>query len=136
MEIELAHTQGFCAGVAMAIEVVDLALAKYGTPLYVRHHIVHNTSVIANFEKQGVQFIEELSEVPDGATVIFSAHGVAPTVYDEAKSRNLRFIDATCPLVTKVHREALRFSKRDSLWLNVKKMWTFFIWTPRCRLDI
>ena len=112
MEIELAHTQGFCAGVAMAIEVVDRALEKYGTPLYVRHHIVHNHSVIKDFEEKGVIFVEELSDVPDNQTVIFSAHGVGPEVYQEAKDRGLEFIDSTCPLVTKVHREANRFSER------------------------
>jgi 4-hydroxy-3-methylbut-2-enyl diphosphate reductase len=112
-DIYLAHTQGFCAGVSSAIEVVRRALEKYGAPIYVRHHIVHNTSVIADFENQGVVFVETLSEVPDGQRVIFSAHGVAPEVYEEAKSRGLVVIDATCPLVTKVHREAVGFSKRD-----------------------
>ncbi|NDC83562.1 4-hydroxy-3-methylbut-2-enyl diphosphate reductase [bacterium] len=113
MEIHLAHTQGFCAGVASAIEVVNRALAKYGTPLYVRHHIVHNTAVIKDFEDQGVVFIEELSEVPEGGRVIFSAHGVSPTIYEEAKSRQLIYIDATCPLVMKVHREATSFSAKN-----------------------
>ncbi len=112
-DIYLAHTQGFCAGVSSAIEVVNRALEKYGPPLYVRHHIVHNTSVIADFEKKGVVFIEALAEVPDGGRVIFSAHGVAPEVYEEAKSRNLIYVDATCPLVTKVHREAIGFSKKN-----------------------
>lgn len=113
MEIHLAHTQGFCAGVASAIEVVERALEKFGTPLYVRHHIVHNTSVIEDFEERGVIFIEELKEVPEGQNVIFSAHGTAPGVYEEAKLRDITVIDATCPLVTKVHREAVRFSERD-----------------------
>jgi len=112
-EIHLASTQGFCAGVSSAIEVVKRALEKFGTPLYVRHHIVHNHSVIADFEKQGVVFIESLDEVPEGSRVIFSAHGVAPTVYEDAKSRNLHYIDATCPLVTKVHREAIQFSQKN-----------------------
>ena len=111
--IELAATQGFCAGVASAIEVVERALEKYGTPLYVRHHIVHNTFVIEEFEKRGVIFIEELSDVPSDQTVIFSAHGTAPEEYENAKKRNLKVIDATCPLVTKVHREAVRFSNKD-----------------------
>lgn len=111
-EIHLAATQGFCAGVASAIEVVERALAKYGTPLYVRHHIVHNTTVIADFESQGVIFIEELGEVPENQTVIFSAHGTAPYEYVRAKERGLRIIDATCPLVSKVHREAVRFSEK------------------------
>lgn len=112
MDIHLAHTQGFCAGVASAIEVVNRALEKYGTPLYVRHHIVHNTAVIEDFKAKGVVFIETLSEVPEGARVIFSAHGVAPTIYEEAKNRQLIYVDATCPLVTKVHREATKFSSQ------------------------
>ncbi len=111
-EIHLAHTQGFCAGVSSAIDTVNLALEKFGTPLYVRHEIVHNTSVIKDFEKRGVIFIDTLSEIPPGSHVIFSAHGVAPVVYEDAKEQNLHFIDATCPLVTKVHREALTFSKQ------------------------
>ncbi len=113
MDIHLAHTQGFCAGVSSAIEVVNRAIAKYGPPIYVRHHIVHNTKVIADFEAIGVVFIEELSEVPEGGKVIFSAHGVAPNIYEEAQERHLIFIDATCPLVTKVHREATAFSKKN-----------------------
>ena len=110
-EIHLASTQGFCAGVASAIEVVDRALVKYGTPLYVRHHIVHNTTVINDFESKGVIFIEELDDVPEDQLVIFSAHGTAPYEYERAKKRGLRIIDATCPLVTKIHRQAVRFSE-------------------------
>ncbi|MBT5856271.1 4-hydroxy-3-methylbut-2-enyl diphosphate reductase [bacterium] len=112
-EIHLAHTQGFCAGVSSAIEIVELGLQKYGTPLYVRHEIVHNTSIIKDFEKRGVIFIEELADVPDDKVVIFSAHGTAPDVFEAAKDRGLKVIDATCPLVTKVHRQATRFSKRE-----------------------
>jgi 4-hydroxy-3-methylbut-2-en-1-yl diphosphate reductase len=111
-EIHLASTQGFCAGVASAIEVVDRALVKYGTPLYVRHHIVHNTTVISDFEKRGVVFIEDLEDVPSNKTVIFSAHGTAPYEFKKAKDRGLTVIDATCPLVTKIHREAVRFSAK------------------------
>ncbi len=111
-EIHLASTQGFCAGVASAIEVVERALAKFGTPLYVRHQIVHNTTVIREFEERGVVFIETLSEVPEHQTVIFSAHGTAPNEYVHAKSRGLNIIDATCPLVSRVHREAVRFSEK------------------------
>jgi len=110
--IYLASTHGFCAGVASAIEVVELAIKKYGTPLYVRHAIVHNTYVIKDFEKRGVIFIEELKEVPQDSTVIFSAHGTAPDEYVKAKQRGLKVIDATCPLVSKIHREAVRFSER------------------------
>jgi len=112
VEIHLAHTQGFCAGVSAAIEIVDLTIQKYGIPIYVRHEIVHNTFVVNEYKQRGVIFIDELSEVPDNSTVIFSAHGVAPTVYAEAKERGLHFIDATCPLVTKVHMEAKKYSRR------------------------
>lgn len=112
IEIHLANTQGFCAGVSMAIETVEQALQKYGSPIYVRHEIVHNTSVIRDFEERGVVFVEDLAEVPEGQTVIFSAHGVAPEVYQKAKDVNLISIDATCPLVTKVHREAEQFTKK------------------------
>lgn len=112
IEIHLAATQGFCAGVASAIEVVDRALERYGTPLYVRHEIVHNTTVISDFKKKGVVFIEELKEVPSDSVVIFSAHGTAPQEYQRARERNLKIIDATCPLVTRVHRQAVRFSRK------------------------
>ncbi len=113
MEIYLARTQGFCAGVASAVEIVERALQKYGAPLYVFHEIVHNTFVVADFRNRGVIFVDDLSEVPDNERVIFSAHGVSPSVLTEAKRKNLKFIDATCPLVTKVHREAITFSKKD-----------------------
>ena len=111
--VELAHTQGFCAGVDMAVETVELALEKYGTPLYVRHHIVHNTHVIERFEEKGVTFVESLDEIPDNAIVVFSAHGTAPEIYEQAKKKNLTCVDATCPLVTKVHREAIRYTKNN-----------------------
>jgi len=110
--IELASTQGFCAGVSNAIDTVELAIAKYGTPLYVRHHIVHNTRVIKDLEKRGVIFIEELKDVPDNTPVVFSAHGTAPNIFEEATKRKIKVIDATCPLVTKVHKEALNYVKR------------------------
>ena len=112
MEIYLARTQGFCAGVASAVEIVEQALVKYGAPLYVFHEIVHNTFVVSDFKNRGVIFVDDLTEVPDNQRVIFSAHGVSPSVIAEAKRKNLQFIDATCPLVTKVHREAVLFSKR------------------------
>ena len=112
MEIYLARTQGFCAGVASAVEIVEQALTKYGAPLYVFHEIVHNTFVVSDFKNRGVIFVDDLSEVPKNERVIFSAHGVSPAVIEEAKRKNLKFIDATCPLVTKVHREAVLFSKR------------------------
>lgn len=112
-KIILAHTQGFCAGVESAVEVVRLALKKYGTPLYVRHEIVHNTRVIEDFKKQGVVFIENLEDVPENQTVIFSAHGTAPAVFEQAKKKGQKIIDATCPLVTKVHRQAVKFSEKS-----------------------
>lgn len=113
MEIYLARTQGFCAGVASAVEIVEQALAKYGAPLYVFHEIVHNTFVVQDFKRRGVIFVEDVKEVPDGQYIIFSAHGVAPTIIETAKSKNLKYIDATCPLVTKVHKEAVNFSQKD-----------------------
>ena len=100
--------RGFCAGVERAIEVVDRLLELHGTPLFVRREIVHNRSVVEDFRARGVVFVDELDEVPDGATVVFSAHGIAPTVREDAERRGLRAIDATCPLVTKVHQEVLR----------------------------
>ncbi|RYG85918.1 4-hydroxy-3-methylbut-2-enyl diphosphate reductase [bacterium] len=111
-KILLAAPRGFCAGVAFAIEVVDLALKAYGTPLYVRHAIVHNEWVVRNFEARGVVFIEDLSEVPEGSPLVFSAHGVSPAVRAEAKARRLIVADATCPLVTKVHNEAKRYAAK------------------------
>ncbi|RAP24729.1 4-hydroxy-3-methylbut-2-enyl diphosphate reductase [Candidatus Marinamargulisbacteria bacterium SCGC AG-343-K17] len=111
-ELHLAHTQGFCAGVVNAIDIVELSIQKFGVPLYVRHAIVHNTSVIKDFESRGVIFIETLSDVPNDQVVVFSAHGTAPDVYTEAQERNLTIVDATCPLVTKVHRQARRYSER------------------------
>lgn len=108
--IVLASPRGFCAGVSYAIEVLDLAIKAYGTPLYMRHAIVHNEHVVRSFERRGVIFVEEISEIPPGATVVFSAHGVSPAVRQEAAERRLRVIDATCPLVSKVHREVQRFA--------------------------
>lgn len=110
-KIILAQPRGFCAGVNRAIDIVDRALELYGSPLYVRHEIVHNHHVVNDFKKRGVIFIENLDEVPDNAMVIFSAHGTAPDVLDSAKNRGLKFIDAVCPLVTKVHLEIKRAIK-------------------------
>lgn len=112
MEIYLAKTQGFCAGVSFAINIVEEALKKYGAPLYVYHEIVHNTYVVSEFQKRGVTFVEDLNDVSEGARVIFSAHGVPPAVIETARRRKLKYIDATCPLVTKVHNEAVRFSQK------------------------
>ncbi len=111
MEIYLAKTQGFCAGVAFAVDIVEQALEKYGAPLYVYHEIVHNTYVVDGFRQKGAIFVEDVSEVPVGERIIFGAHGVPPSVIEKAKARKLKFVDATCPLVTKVHNEAVKFSE-------------------------
>ena len=105
MEVLLANPRGFCAGVERAIEIVERALERFGAPIYVRHEIVHNKYVVENLRAKGAVFVEELDEVPEGATVIFSAHGVAKAVQAEAERRGLKIFDATCPLVTKVHVE-------------------------------
>ncbi len=109
----LAKPRGYCAGVDRAVQAVELALAHYGAPVYVRKQIVHNAYVVRTLEAAGAVFVEETDEVPEGAVVVFSAHGVAPEVHAEAASRNLKTIDATCPLVTKVHHEARRFAAED-----------------------
>ena len=113
MEIFLARTQGFCAGVASAIDIVELALKTYGTPLYVYHDIVHNTSVVNDMKRRGVIFVEYINDVPEGSRIILSAHGVPPEVINQSKNRHLKFVDATCPLVTKVHKEAIKFSGQN-----------------------
>jgi len=107
-KIYLANPRGFCAGVDRATEIVELSLQRYGAPIYVRHEIVHSRHVVNALRRQGAIFVEELDEVPEGAIVIFSAHGVAKKVWEEARQRNLRVIDATCPLVIKVHKEVNR----------------------------
>jgi 4-hydroxy-3-methylbut-2-en-1-yl diphosphate reductase len=106
----LAKPRGYCAGVDRAVQTVEMALEQFGPPVYVRKQIVHNKHVVAELEKRGAVFVEEAVEVPEGSVVVFSAHGVAPQVRDEASERGLRTIDATCPLVTKVHNEARRFA--------------------------
>lgn len=106
LKVLLASPRGFCAGVTRAVQIVSMALKKFGTPVYVRHEIVHNKYVVQKLADEGAVFVNELDEVPDGAVVIFSAHGVPLSVVDEAKRRNLTTIDATCPLVEKVHKEA------------------------------
>ena len=111
MEVMLANPRGFCAGVERAIEIVERALERHGAPIYVRHEIVHNRSVVESLRAKGAVFVEELDEVPRGATVIFSAHGVSKAVRAEAGSRGLRAFDATCPLVTKVHVEVAKMLK-------------------------
>jgi 4-hydroxy-3-methylbut-2-en-1-yl diphosphate reductase len=112
-KIILLRPRGFCAGVVRAIDVVKIVLNLYGAPVYVRKEIVHNRHVVDELRQAGAIFVDELSEVPEGARVIFSAHGVSPAVREEAKQRNLQVIDATCPLVTKVHLEAVRFARQD-----------------------
>ncbi|MFZ5465004.1 MAG: 4-hydroxy-3-methylbut-2-enyl diphosphate reductase [Pseudomonadota bacterium] len=112
MEVILANPRGFCAGVERAIEIVERALALYGAPIYVRHEVVHNKFVVDDLRAKGAVFVEELSEVPRGATVIFSAHGVSQAVRREAEARGLRVFDATCPLVTKVHVEVARMREQ------------------------
>ena len=109
----LAKPRGYCAGVDRAVQTVELALERFGAPVYVRKQIVHNTHVVRSLEERGAIFVEETAEVPEGAVVVFSAHGVAPQVRQDASDRNLRTIDATCPLVTKVHNEARRFAAQD-----------------------
>ncbi|HPX38022.1 MAG TPA: 4-hydroxy-3-methylbut-2-enyl diphosphate reductase [Mycobacterium sp.] len=109
----LAEPRGYCAGVDRAVETVERALEKHGAPVYVRHEIVHNRHVVETLAKAGAVFVDETDEVPEGSTVVFSAHGVAPTVHETAAERNLQVIDATCPLVTKVHNEVKRFARED-----------------------
>jgi len=110
MKIRLANPRGFCAGVDRAIEIVGRAIELFGAPIYVRHEVVHNRHVVERLRELGAVFVDELDEVPDGATVIFSAHGVSRAVEDEARQRGLNVFDATCPLVTKVHMEVARFA--------------------------
>jgi 4-hydroxy-3-methylbut-2-enyl diphosphate reductase len=111
MRVILAAPRGFCAGVNMAIESLDLAIKQFGTPVYVYHEIVHNKYVVETFRDKGAVFVDDLSQVPPGATLLFSAHGVSPEIRRVARERKLLAIDATCPLVTKVHLEAIRFAR-------------------------
>jgi 4-hydroxy-3-methylbut-2-enyl diphosphate reductase len=111
VKIILANPRGFCAGVNMAIDSLDRALHIFGTPIYVYHEIVHNRPVVERFTRQGVVFVDDINDVPEGATVLYSAHGVSPELRTAASRRHLRAIDATCPLVTKVHLEAVRFAR-------------------------
>ena len=112
MRVILAQPRGFCAGVVRAIDIVEKAIEKFGAPVYVRHEIVHNRHVVENLKAKGAIFVEELSEVPDGVHTVFSAHGVAKSVFAEAESRGLPVLDATCPLVSKVHAQARRYVTR------------------------
>ena len=110
-EIVLLKPRGFCAGVVRAIDIVNIALECYGAPIYVRKEIVHNSPVVADLSQKGAIFVDSADEVPEGARIIFSAHGVSPRVRQKADARRLKVIDATCPLVTKVHLEAVRFAR-------------------------
>src|SRR5277367_1456331 len=112
MQVLLANPRGFCAGVDRAIEIVERALQMHGTPIYVRHEVVHNKFVVDDLRAKGAVFVEELSEVPPGSTVVFSAHGVSQVVQQEARERQLQVFDATCPLVTKVHIEVAKMRKQ------------------------
>jgi len=112
LRVVLAQPRGFCAGVERAIEIVELALKKYGAPVYVRHEIVHNKSVVESLRAKGAVFVEEIDEIPDGGVTVFSAHGVAQTVETQADTRDLPVIDATCPLVSKVHKEGQRYAAK------------------------
>ncbi len=114
MKILLANPRGFCAGVDRAVDIVERALTNFGPPIYVRHEVVHNRFVVDGLKEKGAIFVEELDEVPDGATVIFSAHGVSIAVREAAGKRNLKVFDATCPLVTKVHMEVVRHRNKGN----------------------
>ncbi len=111
MEVILSSPRGFCAGVVRAIEVVEKSLAKFGTPIYVKHEIVHNPYVVQSLAEKGAKTVEDVDAIPTGSVVVFSAHGSPPEDFTKAKARNLKIIDATCPLVTRVHNEALKYSK-------------------------
>ena len=119
MKVLLAHPRGFCAGVTRAIAIVERALEIYGAPIYVRHEIVHNRTVVNGLRERGAVFVDHLSEVPEGATVVFSAHGVPRAVSQEAERRGFRVFDATCPLVTKVHREVARMREENRTVLMI-----------------
>jgi 4-hydroxy-3-methylbut-2-en-1-yl diphosphate reductase len=111
MKVLLANPRGFCAGVNMAIDALETAIKAFGTPIYVYHEIVHNRPIVERFTQLGVVFVDGIDEVPEGQTVLYSAHGVSPLIREQSKARNLRAIDATCPLVTKVHMEAVKYAK-------------------------
>lgn len=111
MEVILSAPRGFCAGVVRAVDVVELCLERFGTPIYVRREIVHNPHVVSELRIKGAIFVEELDEVPEGQRVVFSAHGVSPKVWQKSRERRLQVVDATCPLVTKVHLEALKYAR-------------------------
>lgn len=111
MEVYLSEPRGFCAGVVRAVDIVKIVLKRFGAPVYVKHQIVHNPYVVASLEEEGAVTVDEVDDIPEGAVVVFSAHGSPPSDYEKAKARNLRVIDATCPLVTRVHNEAHKYAK-------------------------
>ncbi len=111
LDVYLASPRGFCAGVVLAVDIVELAIEKYGTPVYVKHQIVHNPIVVAETERKGAITVEQVTDVPENSVVVFSAHGSPPSDYEEAERRNLTVIDATCPLVTRVHNEAKKYAR-------------------------
>ena len=113
LQVVLAQPRGFCAGVVRAVDIVERALEIYGAPIYVRHEIVHNKHVVDSLRRKGARFVEEVDDIPEGAVTVFSAHGVSCKVEDDAEARALRVIDATCPLVSKVHNEAKRYARQD-----------------------
>jgi 4-hydroxy-3-methylbut-2-enyl diphosphate reductase len=119
LRVVLAQPRGFCAGVVRAIDIVERALVKYGQPVYVRHEIVHNRHVVEGLKRKGARFVEELDEIPDGAVTVFSAHGVSQTVVDEARTRALPVLDATCPLVSKVHMQGKRYVARGRILILI-----------------
>ena len=119
LRVVLAQPRGFCAGVVRAIDIVERALVKYGQPVYVRHEIVHNRHVVEGLKLKGARFVEELDEIPDGAVTVFSAHGVSQTVVDEARTRALPVLDATCPLVSKVHMQGKRYVARGRILILI-----------------
>lgn len=111
MEVYLSEPRGFCAGVVRAVDIVKIVLKRFGAPVYVKHQIVHNPYVVASLEEEGAVTVDEVDDIPEGSVVVFSAHGSPPSDYEKAKARNLRVIDATCPLVTRVHNEAHKYAK-------------------------
>ncbi len=134
MKVLLANPRGFCAGVDRAVKIVDLALEAFGPPVHVRREIVHNRYVVNTLRAKGAVFVEELDEVPQGALVVLSAHGVAPSVVEEAQRRSLRMIDATCPLVTKVHLEVHRFVRQGYHIILINSIPAFSKFSFRARL--
>ena len=122
-KLSLANPRGFCAGVDRAIDIVNRALDMFGSPIYVKHEVVHNKAVVNDLNDRGAIFIEDISEVPDDSIIIFSAHGVSSKIEEAVKARNLKFFDATCPLVTKVHMEVIRHGRANKDNLRLRALW-------------